>query len=198
MDLHYKQEISVGLLVITALALFAAGLAVLSGKTLGTSRGARVAVRFADVNGLRAGDPVQTSGVKVGRVENVVLQDVGQVMVYLSVSPDWRPHQDARASVAPLDFFYVKDGVLRFHDLAVDIGLTGAREYQVSFEAPDGEKGIPREERLQKTELDLSRLAPGVSRLSLELSIPGSKARRVRVEVSRKGPGWVVARVRHA
>ncbi len=108
MDLHYKQEISVGLLVITAVALFAAGLTLLSGKSLGPRHSATVPVRFSDVNGLKAGDPVQISGVKVGRVDNVVLEDVGRVMVYLSVDPEVRPHVDARAAVSALDFFGAK------------------------------------------------------------------------------------------
>lgn len=108
MDLHYKQEISVGLLVITAVALFAAGAAWLSGRSIGVSGGVRVPVRFTDINGLRVSDGVQISGVKVGKVENIVLEDVGQVMVYLSVNPDVRPHSDARAAVASLDLFGVK------------------------------------------------------------------------------------------
>jgi phospholipid/cholesterol/gamma-HCH transport system substrate-binding protein len=108
MDLHYKQEISVGLLVIAGIALFTAGLAWLSGRSIGVSNGVRVPVRFANVSGLRSGDPVQTSGVRVGRVESVVLEDVGQVMVYLSVDPESRPHADARAAVASLDFFGTK------------------------------------------------------------------------------------------
>ncbi|MBI4502804.1 MAG: MCE family protein [Gemmatimonadetes bacterium] len=108
MDLHYKQEVSVGLMVIAATALFAAGLAWLSGKRIGPSSTARVPVRFTDVLGLRSGDPVQTSGVKVGRVEDVVLEDVGRVMVYLSVDADARPHADARAAVAALDLLGAK------------------------------------------------------------------------------------------
>ncbi|MSR06152.1 MAG: MCE family protein [Gemmatimonadetes bacterium] len=108
MDLHYKQEISVGLLVIAAIALFAVGVALLSGRTIGPSSGVEVPVQFSDVIGLRAGDPVQISGVKVGKVERVVLQDVGQVMVYLSVNTDVRPHADARAAVSSLDLFGTK------------------------------------------------------------------------------------------
>ena len=65
-------------------------------------------VRFANVAGLRAGDPVQTSGVKVGRVANVVLQGVGNVMVYLEVNRAQRPHADAVALVASADFFGAK------------------------------------------------------------------------------------------
>ena len=132
MDLHYKQEVSVGLMVIAATALFAAGLAWLSGKHLGPSSTVRVPVRFADVQGLKSGDPVQTSGVRVGRIDNVVLEDVGRVMVYLDVDADSRPHADARAAVAALDLLGAK-----FIDyspgkspelLAKDQAITGARE----------------------------------------------------------------------
>jgi phospholipid/cholesterol/gamma-HCH transport system substrate-binding protein len=108
MDLHYKQEVSVGLLVIASTALFAAGLAWLSGKRIGPADTVDVPVQFSDVLGLRAGDPVQTSGVKVGNVDRVVLEDVGRVIVYLTVNADSRPHTDARAQVAALDFLGAK------------------------------------------------------------------------------------------
>jgi phospholipid/cholesterol/gamma-HCH transport system substrate-binding protein len=103
MDLHYKQEISVGLLVITGIALFTAGLAWLSGRSVGPSGGVRVPVVFTDISGLQVSNAVQISGKKVGKVDDIVLQEVGRVMVYLSVDPEWRPHADARAMVAQLD-----------------------------------------------------------------------------------------------
>src|SRR6185436_4108508 len=119
-------------LVIASVGLFAAGLAWLSGKPFGPSRTVTFPVRFTDVLGLRAGDPVQISGVKVGRVENVVLQDVGQVMVYVAVNADSRPHADARAEVAALDFLGAK--YINYRPgtapqmLPKDQPVTGARE----------------------------------------------------------------------
>jgi len=62
----------------------------------------------------------------------VVLQDRGQVMVYLDVDADQRPHADARAAVAPLDIMGA-----RYIDyspgttaglLANGQSITGARE----------------------------------------------------------------------
>jgi len=108
MDLAYKQELKVGLLVIVALAAFTLGLMWLSGRTLGPSGNVVVPVRFTNVSGIRPGDPVQTSGVRVGRVANVVLQGVGDVMVYLEVNRAQRPHVDAQAMVASADFFGAK------------------------------------------------------------------------------------------
>lgn len=108
MDLAYKQELKVGVLVIVSVVIFTLGLWWLSGRTIGRSNTVVVPVRFTNVSGLRPGDPVQTSGVKVGRVANVVLQGVGDVMVYLEVNRDQRPHVDAQALVASADFFGAK------------------------------------------------------------------------------------------
>ncbi len=108
MDLAYKQELKVGVLVMVGLAVFTLGLMWLSGKTIGPASTVIVPVRFTNVAGLRPGDPVQTSGVKVGRVANVVLEGVGNVMVYLEVDRARRPHVDAQAMVASADFFGAK------------------------------------------------------------------------------------------
>lgn len=108
MDLAYKQELRVGLLVIVAVVIFTLGMFWLSGRRIGGATTVIVPVRFTNVAGLRPGDPVQTSGVKVGRVANVVLQGVGDVMVYLEVRREQRPHVDAQALVASADFFGAK------------------------------------------------------------------------------------------
>lgn len=108
MDLAFKQELRVGVLVIVAVVIFSLGLLWLSGRSIGGATTVVVPVRFTNVSGLRPGDPVQTSGVKVGRVANVVLQDVGDVMVYLEVDRRQRPHVDAQALVASADFFGAK------------------------------------------------------------------------------------------
>ncbi len=136
MDLAYKQELKVGVLVIVSVVIFTLGLWWLSGRSIGRSNTVVVPVRFTNVSGLRPGDPVQTSGVKVGRVANVVLQGVGDVMVYLEVSRDQRPHVDAQALVASADFFgakyidYVPGSsaeLLREHQV-----ITGTREVPVT------------------------------------------------------------------
>ena len=96
--------------------------------------------------------------------------------------------------VAPLDFFHVEGGVLRFRDLALDIGLTGRREYEVEIDAEGGR--VPERMRLAETEVTLPQ--GGATRLSLTLSVPGTDAASVRVELGREGSDWVVRRVRHA
>ena len=99
--------------------------------------------------------------------------------------------------VAPLDFFSVRDGALLFHDLAVDVGLLSVRAYDVEVESAGGRE--PRKQRvhLSGAELPLSNLGIGASRLSLEISVTGSRASPTRVELTRRGSLWVLTRVRH-
>lgn len=99
--------------------------------------------------------------------------------------------------VAPVDFFWVENGTLRFRDLAVDVGLTRARSYEVDVEAlGGGPAGITRA-RLKTPDLPLLDFGSGASQLSLTISIDGSRAKPARVELTRRGNLWIVTRVRH-
>ena len=107
MDLAYKQEVGVGALVLTGLALFALGLYWFSGRSIG-SHGVYVDAVFTNIQGLKEGDPVLVSGVKKGRVAKVRLDRVGKVTVTLELSSDVSPKIDAGATIASLDFFGAK------------------------------------------------------------------------------------------
>lgn len=107
MDLAYKQEVGVGALVLFGFALFAFGLFWFSGKTIG-AHGVYVDAVFANVQGLKEGDPVLVSGVKKGRVAKVRLDRVGKVTVTLELSSDVKPHMNAGATISSLDFFGAK------------------------------------------------------------------------------------------
>lgn len=105
MDLHYKQEVTVGLLVVVALVIIIGGLAFLSGKSLFGNRMMTFGVRLENVSGLVEGDPVHISGVRVGRVAGIQLRGVEDVVVLLEVARSVRPRVDARVFVRPLDAF---------------------------------------------------------------------------------------------
>jgi phospholipid/cholesterol/gamma-HCH transport system substrate-binding protein len=105
MDLHYKQEVTVGLLVVAALAILVGGLTYLSGKSVVGARTLTVPVKMDNVAGLGEGDPVQISGVRVGRVSGIDLRGVGDVVIYLEISRTVRPRVDAKVFVRPLDAF---------------------------------------------------------------------------------------------
>jgi len=101
------------------------------------------------------------------------------------------------ARVAPLDFFHVEDGALRFHDLAVDIGLEPARGYDVEVESSGGRGAKDRRVHLNNALLPLTAPANGVSRLSLTISIRGDGAQPAFVDLTWKNSTWIVTRVRH-
>jgi phospholipid/cholesterol/gamma-HCH transport system substrate-binding protein len=105
MDLHYKQEVSVGLLVVAGLAVMIGGLTYLSGKSIFGSRTMTFGVQLTNVAGLVQGDPVQISGVRVGRVAGIRLRGVENVVAYLEVHRSARPKVDAKVFVRPLDAF---------------------------------------------------------------------------------------------
>jgi phospholipid/cholesterol/gamma-HCH transport system substrate-binding protein len=107
MDLTYKQEVGVGALVLAGLTLFVIGLFWFSGRSI-THKGVTAHVLFTNVAGLKEGDPVMVSGVKVGRVAHVGFERVGRVTVTLELSGEVRPRADAAASIASLDFFGAK------------------------------------------------------------------------------------------
>ena len=105
MDLHYKQEVTVGLLVMAAVVIFIGGAMWLAGIPLVGNRQVTVAVQFEDVRGLSPGDAVLVSGLQVGRVSAVELEGVGEVRVELRLDTDtWKPRIDAEAAVESFDF----------------------------------------------------------------------------------------------
>lgn len=107
MDLYYKEEIKVGVLVIVAVAIFFGGLMWLTGRSFTTGR-IDVLVDFDDIGSLQAGDPVQISGYMVGTVGAVRLERESTVHVKLEVDGRFRPKADASAAIRALDFLGAK------------------------------------------------------------------------------------------
>ncbi|HET7252102.1 MAG TPA: MlaD family protein [Gemmatimonadales bacterium] len=109
MDMTYKQEMGVGALVLAGLVLFVVGMFWFSGRSI-SHKGVLARVVFTNVAGLKEGDPVLISGVKVGRVSKVSLERVGKVMVTLELSgdPRVRPRASAAAVVSSVDLFGAK------------------------------------------------------------------------------------------
>ncbi len=79
MDLRFGKEAVVGTLVIIAVTIFVLGTMWLSGRSIGNRDAYRI--QFPNVAGLKRASPVTVSGVQVGRVEEITLQDVGKVLV---------------------------------------------------------------------------------------------------------------------
>jgi len=132
-DITYKQEVRVGLLVVVGFVVFTGFMFWLTGRSI-VSKAVPVSVVFKNVSGLKEGDPVRVSGVKKGRVGRVRLQRVGHVTVTLQLDPEVRPHKDARATVASADFLGAKyvdyDPGLSDTILAANESIQGLTEEQ--------------------------------------------------------------------
>lgn len=98
--------------------------------------------------------------------------------------------------VAPLDFFEVHGGSLHFHDLAVDKGLERPRRYEIVVRGESGRDVVlPHQTATSIRIHDLGRdLGKSVT---LRLSIEGSSAKPVHVQLVQRGSEWHLARVRH-
>jgi phospholipid/cholesterol/gamma-HCH transport system substrate-binding protein len=112
MDLAYKQEATVGTLVILAFVLFFAGTTWLSGRSIGSNSDDFYKIQFRDASNLKASSVVRISGVPVGKVEKISLADVGKVLVSVSLPEKIRPKVDASAEVVAVGF--VGDAAIEF------------------------------------------------------------------------------------
>lgn len=99
--------------------------------------------------------------------------------------------------VVPLDFFHIKDAMLHFHDLAVDLGLERIREYDVRVESVGDGSVAPAQLLLRDRALPLASLTTEGQHLRLRLSVVGSAAKPTTIDLLKRGEEWLVTRVRH-
>ena len=111
MDLHYKQEATVGALVLVGLLLFIGGTMWLGGKQFSTRP--TVAVQFTDAGTLKRGSPVRVSGVQLGGVDDIEYQGYGKVLVHVHLDEAVEPRRDASAELATVGL--VADAVINFN-----------------------------------------------------------------------------------
>jgi phospholipid/cholesterol/gamma-HCH transport system substrate-binding protein len=112
MDLAYKQEATVGTLIILAFVLFFVGTTWLSGRSVGTDSDEFYRIQFRDASNLKTSSAVRISGVAVGKVEKIQLLEAGKVLVFVSLPEKIKPRIDASASVVAVGF--VGDAVVEF------------------------------------------------------------------------------------
>jgi phospholipid/cholesterol/gamma-HCH transport system substrate-binding protein len=111
MDLHYKQEITVGMLVVVAVALFIWGTLWLGGKSF--KHAPNVTIAFPDAGTLKRGSPVKVSGVQLGTVQDIEYQSYGKVLVKIDLDQRVQPKRDAAAQLSSVGL--VADAVINFH-----------------------------------------------------------------------------------
>lgn len=97
MDLHYRREATVGLLVVAAIVVFVIGTGWLEGKAFGSGR--EFAVTVPDATGLKLGSAVSVQGVPAGRVTGIELAPPDQVRLRFRLNDGIVPKEDASAGV---------------------------------------------------------------------------------------------------
>ena len=103
MELRYKREAMVGAMIVAGVLIFVFLMMWLRGTSL--KRGHLVHAAFNDVAGLKEGDPVRTSGVRVGVVKSIVLGGPDSVEVIFDVNGGQPPRADASVRILSQDFF---------------------------------------------------------------------------------------------
>lgn len=104
MDAGYKHEVTVGFVVVAAIALFLAGTTWLSGRSLFADAERYWKIQFQDIGNLKPSSAVKVSGVIVGRVEKIELLERGKVLVAISLDEEIRPKVDASAEIVAVGF----------------------------------------------------------------------------------------------
>jgi ABC-type transporter Mla subunit MlaD len=87
MDVSYKQEVTVGGLVILAIVVFVLGSSWLKGRSITANEDDFWKIQFKTAGNLKSSSVVRISGVPVGTVERIQLADVGKVIVMVTL-PD--------------------------------------------------------------------------------------------------------------
>ncbi|HEY7637777.1 MAG TPA: MlaD family protein [Gemmatimonadales bacterium] len=113
MELSYRREVTVGTLVIAAVALFIVGTTWLSGRSVAANSKDFWKIQFRDAGNLKISSVVRISGVSVGKVERIQLLDVGKVLVSVRLPERIKPKIDATATIVAVGF--VGDAAVEFN-----------------------------------------------------------------------------------
>lgn len=94
-----KRSVMVGIFVLVAIIIFVAGIFILGGKQKRFVKSINVTAVFGNVSGLKVGNNVWYSGVKIGTVKKIVFSGDNQVEISLTIEEDAQKyiHKDAKA-----------------------------------------------------------------------------------------------------
>ena len=199
MDLHYKQEITVGTLVLAGVALFIMGTMWLGGRKFGHTPS--VSIAFPDAGTLKRGSPVKVSGVQLGTVQEIDYQDYGKVLVRVELDPRVHPKRDASAVLSSIGL--VGDAVIKLNPgsapepLPADSAIVGTVERgfmalgdEISAKANSLMTNLS-EFTNKQLAADLSRTLTAIQRMADLYSNPkvgpSAELQRTLVEVQRMG-----------
>jgi phospholipid/cholesterol/gamma-HCH transport system substrate-binding protein len=130
------REFKVGLVILAAVAVIAAGIFLIGEKNNLFSSKNRYFIDFASVSGLKPGNPVQLNGVDVGTVERVVLPEdpaKEHIRVWISVERDYAERIRGPAGPGTRPARTLPASVARIKTL----GLLGDKFIEITLGAPE-------------------------------------------------------------
>ncbi|ALL05383.1 ABC transporter permease [Pedobacter sp. PACM 27299] len=97
-----RRKVTVGVFVFLGLLIFVLGVFTLGGQKKTFVKSFTVDVVFNDIQGLKAGNNVWFSGVKVGTIKKIQFFGTSQVQVFLSIEEEAHKyiHKDATATIS--------------------------------------------------------------------------------------------------
>lgn len=97
-----RRKITVGIFIFIGLIIFVVGVFTLGSQKKAFIKSFGVNVIFNDIQGLKVGDNVWFSGVKIGTIKKIHFYGTSQVEVILSIEEEARKyiHKDATASIS--------------------------------------------------------------------------------------------------
>ncbi|PST81563.1 MCE family protein [Pedobacter yulinensis] len=97
-----RRKITVGLFIFLGLVIFVVGVFTLGTQKKAFVKSFTVDVVFNDIQGLKAGNNVWFSGVKIGTIKKIRFFGTSQVQVFLSIEEEAHRyiHKDAKASIS--------------------------------------------------------------------------------------------------
>ncbi|MGV3508954.1 MAG: MlaD family protein [Sphingobacteriaceae bacterium] len=96
-----RRQITVGVFIFIRLIIFVLGIFTLGSERKAFIESFNINVVFDDIQGLKSGDNVWFSGVKIGTIKKIQFYGTSQVQVFMNIEEEARKyiHKDASASI---------------------------------------------------------------------------------------------------
>lgn len=96
-----RRQITVGVFIFIGLIIFVLGIFTLGSQRKAFIESFNINVVFDDIQGLKTGDNVWFSGVKIGTIKKIQFYGTSQVQVFMNIEEEARKyiHKDAAASI---------------------------------------------------------------------------------------------------
>lgn len=97
-----RKQITVGVFILLGLVIFVLGVFTLGSQKKAFVKSFTVNAVFSDIQGLKAGNNVWFSGVKIGTIKKIQFYGISQVQVFMNIEEDAHKyiHKNAAASIS--------------------------------------------------------------------------------------------------